>query len=97
MPLNESESLFWSRTTKTDRSAVQRYTHAFCSEQFTIFFKKKKKNYLRHRVYIKGVRMAEGGEKEDTGQFSEEYFTHVLSEGEEDYDDYTEQDLLEHP
>ena len=41
--------------------------------------------------------MAEGGEKEDTGQFSEEYFTHVLSEGEEDYDDYTEQDLLEHP
>ena len=41
--------------------------------------------------------MAEGGEKEDTGQFSEEYFTHVLSEGEEDYDDYTEQDLLKHP
>ena len=41
--------------------------------------------------------MAEGSEKEDTGQFSEEHFTHVLSEGEEDYDDYTEQDLLEHP
>ena len=41
--------------------------------------------------------MAEGGEKKDIGQFSEEYFTHVLSEGEEDYDDYTEQDLLEHP
>ena len=41
--------------------------------------------------------MAEGGEKKDTGQFSEEYFTHVLSEGEEDYDNYTEQDLLEHP
>ena len=41
--------------------------------------------------------MAEGGKKEDTGQFSEEHFTHVLSEGEEDYDDYTEQDLLEHP
>ena len=41
--------------------------------------------------------MAEGGEKEDTGQFSEEHFTYVLSEGEEDYDDYTEQDLLEHP
>ena len=41
--------------------------------------------------------MAEGSEKKEIGQFSEEYFTHVLSEGEEDYDDYTEQDLLEHP
>ena len=41
--------------------------------------------------------MAEGKEKEDAGQFSEEHFTHVLSEGEDDYDDYTEQDLLEHP
>ena len=31
------------------------------------------------------------------GQFSEEHFTHVLSLGEEDYDDYTEQDVEEFP
>ena len=30
------------------------------------------------------------------GQFSEEHFTHVLSSGEEDYDDYTEKDVEEY-
>ena len=41
--------------------------------------------------------MAEKNEKEEAGQFSEEHFTHVLSEGKEDYHDYSEQDLIEHP
>ena len=31
------------------------------------------------------------------GQFLEEYFTQVLSSGEEDYDDYTEKDVEEFP
>ena len=31
------------------------------------------------------------------GQFSEKYFTHVLSSGEGDYDDYTEKDVEEFP
>ena len=41
--------------------------------------------------------MAEKSEKEEVGQYSEEHFTHVLSEGEEDYNDYSEWDLIEHP
>ena len=31
------------------------------------------------------------------GQFSEEYFTHVLDSDEEDYDNYTEKDVKEFP
>ena len=31
------------------------------------------------------------------GQFSEEYFTHVLDSDEEDYDDYTEKDVEDFP
>ena len=35
--------------------------------------------------------------KEAEGQFSEKHFTHVLSSGEEDYDEYKEQDVKEFP
>ena len=35
--------------------------------------------------------------EEEDGQFSEKHFTHVLSSGEEDYDDYTEKDIEEFP
>ena len=41
--------------------------------------------------------MAEKDKNEDVGQFSEEHYTHLLDEGKTDYDDYSEQDLLEHP
>ena len=34
---------------------------------------------------------------EEEGQFSEKHFTHVFSEGEEDYDDYTEKYVKEFP
>ena len=33
--------------------------------------------------------------RETEGQFSEKQFTHVLSSGEEDYDDYTDKDVEE--
>ena len=35
--------------------------------------------------------------EEIKGQYSEEHFTHVLSSGEEDYDDYTEKNVEEFP
>ena len=35
--------------------------------------------------------------KETEGQFSEKHFTNVLSSDEEDYDNYTEQDVEEFP
>ena len=34
---------------------------------------------------------------EEEGQFFEKHYTHVLSSGEEDYDDYTEKDVEEFP
>ena len=75
----------------TDQLFINTHTHSAANSPQ--YFSKNKEKGIK---YIK-VKMAEGSEQKEIGQFSEEYFTHVLSEGEEDYDDYTEQDLLEHP